>query len=499
MAVTRATHPHAPPATTGNYQFALIVLGCALVVRLATMAIFPLTDTTEARYGEIARLMLETGDWITPYFDYGVPFWGKPPLAFWLEAGSYGLFGVNEFAGRLPSLLATLASAACLYRFVREFWNRQAGLWAVVIFATSAVVFVNAGAILTDPFLAFGTTLSMVSLAMAARHSRSSWRYFFFVGLAIGLLAKGPIAVILVAGPVGIWVVLKNQWSVVWRAVPWFRGLFLTAVLTLPWYVAAELKTPGFIEYFIVGEHWKRFTEAGWQGDLYGSAHKRTLGTIWLYWLGASFPWGLVALWRFLPDALNKGGRSALFAAAMKTRTVYLLSWALFPMVFFTFAGNILWTYVLPALPALAVLLAVSITDATGTVGISRRLLTGSALIGTILLAAFVAYAQFDPSVVRTQKYLVQIFDARRQGTSPLLYVQDRPFSARFYTQGQARLSTVKELASNLAAGSVDAGFVVVPNHLRTNIEKLFPVPPDILFTSRRFTLYGLAPSPAPK
>lgn len=484
----------------------LVVLGCALVLRLVAMAIFPLTDTTEARYGEIARLMLETGDWITPHFDYGVPFWGKPPLAFWLEAGAYSIFGVNEFAGRLPSLLAILGSMACLYRFARDVWNRQVGLWALAIFATNAVVYVNAGAILTDPFLTFGTTLSMVSMAMALRHPRSAWRYLFFVGLAVGLLAKGPITLVLVAGPLGIWVILKNQWLAVWRAVPWVRGLCLTMALALPWYVAAELKSSGFVEYFIIGEHWKRFTEAGWQGDLYGSAHRRALGTIWLYWLGASFPWGLLALWRLRPGILSKAGRGTLVAAAMNTQTAYLLSWAVFPMVFFTVAGNILWTYVLPAMPAFAVLLAASMAGEAaggaagepGTRGKSRRLIAAFAWVAPAVLAAFVVFALVDPTIVRTEKYLVRAYDEHRQGTSPLVYIQDRPFSARFYTLGQARVSTVQDLVSDLATGSTETEFVAVPNHLKSEVERYLPAPPDIRFASGKFTLYGLARSAPP-
>src|SRR4051812_29206889 len=80
-----------------------------LLVRIVASVVVPLTDTTEARYGEIARKMLETGDWITPQHDYGVPFWAKPPLSTWLSAGSMKLFGVNEFAARLPSLLLGIA------------------------------------------------------------------------------------------------------------------------------------------------------------------------------------------------------------------------------------------------------------------------------------------------------------------------------------------------------------------------------------------------------
>src|SRR5690606_8346371 len=96
------------------------------------------------------------------------------------------------------------------------------------------------------------------------------WRYAFFIGLSIGLLAKGPLVLVLVGGPWLIWVLWPTTRRTAWQAVcalPWARGLLLTLMISLPWYIAAEIKTPGFLDYFIVGEHILRFIEPGWQGD----------------------------------------------------------------------------------------------------------------------------------------------------------------------------------------------------------------------------------------
>lgn len=87
---------------------AIFVLTVLLLCRLIANYFIPLNDSTEARYGEIARKMLETGNWVTPLHDYGVPFWAKPPLSTWLSAFSMKLFGVNEFAARLPELLLSI-------------------------------------------------------------------------------------------------------------------------------------------------------------------------------------------------------------------------------------------------------------------------------------------------------------------------------------------------------------------------------------------------------
>ena len=139
--------------------------------------------------------------------------------------------------------------------------------------------------------------------------------------------------------------------------MPWVGGTILLIVLVLPWYFAAEARTPGFLEYFFVGEHWMRFVHPGWAGDLYGSAHSRPRGTIWLFWVIAAFPWSLVFLYSL---ARNAAGYRRDFSTACDADgwILYLLLWTVFPMIFFTLAGNILWTYTLPGLPAFALLMA---------------------------------------------------------------------------------------------------------------------------------------------
>ena len=97
--------------------------------------------------------------------------------------------------------------------------------------------------------------------------------------------------------------------------------------LALPWYVMAEIRTPGFLQYFIVGEHFLRFVDPGWQGDLYGTAHKRPYGGIWLDWLLATMPWGLAGLWLFLrPGQDARCGPG--FVAGARSLRAYLLLWA---------------------------------------------------------------------------------------------------------------------------------------------------------------------------
>ena len=145
--------------TSRERRWLALCIVLVVVVRLATLGAYPLMDTTEARYAEIARKMLETGDWLVPQFDYGVPFWGKPPLSTWLSAAAMALFGVNEFAARMPSLLLVVGCGALVHALAALRGGPDQARWTLALFAATALVFVAAGAVMTDPALALGTTL----------------------------------------------------------------------------------------------------------------------------------------------------------------------------------------------------------------------------------------------------------------------------------------------------------------------------------------------------
>ena len=220
-----------------KYSYWLLALAAILLSRFVGMAIFPFADTTEPRYAEIARLMVETGDWITPWFEPGVPFWGKPPLSFWSQAAAIKLFGLSEFALRLPSWLATIGMVYLTWRLALQLWGSHVARWSALIFSSMALTYVSAGAVMTDAFLALGTTLSLVSFCLATQEQGFAWRWLFFLGLAIGLLAKGPLAAVLVGIPIVLWLLFRGGKLSDLKALPWLRGGLITAVLVLPWYV----------------------------------------------------------------------------------------------------------------------------------------------------------------------------------------------------------------------------------------------------------------------
>ena len=143
-----------------------------LAVRLVAMAAIPLNESTEARYGEMARKMLETGNWVLPMHDYGIPFLAKPPLWAWMSAASMGIFGVNAFAARLPALLLSIMTLGLVWLLALKRHGRGASIGAPLVLAASAGFFVAAGTVMTDPALAFSTTLVLASFWLAIRYEQ---------------------------------------------------------------------------------------------------------------------------------------------------------------------------------------------------------------------------------------------------------------------------------------------------------------------------------------
>lgn len=451
-------------STVPRLLYGLLVF--AFLARVLTLGLYPLTDNTEARYAEIARKMVETGHWLVPQIDYGVPFWGKPPLSMWLTAISYQLFGVNAFAARLPSLLLGLAVCFLAYHLGAQHRGREYGLRASIVVATSLLMLVSAGGVMTDPAMLLGTTLSMVGYWLALTTTSRRWGYLFFVGLAIGLLAKGPVATVLTLLPIGVWALLSGRVAESGRRLPWVAGGALLAVLVLPWYWAAERQSPGFLHYFIVGEHLQRFLVPGWKGDLYGVGHAYPRGTIWLYALLGTLPWSPWLIWQLL----RRGAVQAL--APLRGGdgwTLYLICWMLAPAVFFTFSRNILSTYFLPGLIGFG-LLAAQVWQAQAGSPAARRAGWLALVAPSLAVVLLVAWAQ---SGFQSQQDIVAAYRQSSAKDGALVYFRQRPSSAEFYSQGKAvRVDDAEAMRAYLAR--------LPRSYVATEVDALDLLPPDL-------------------
>jgi 4-amino-4-deoxy-L-arabinose transferase-like glycosyltransferase len=343
--------------------------------------------------------------------------------------------------------------------------------------------FLASGMVMMDMALVIGTTLAMRGFWNGLHgevERRGSERWLLFIGLGIALLAKGPVGVVLTGLPCGIWALVSGNLRTIWRDLPWIRGFLLTLLIALPWYVIAELRSPGFINYFIVGEHFHRFVTPGWEGDLYGTAHDYPYGTIWLFMMADVLPWTIlfpILAWQ------TRGAR--LDSAATKGESTpaswrnYLLLWAFMPAVFFTMAGNIIWPYVLPGLPALALLVGGWLSTRAKQNLVRTNLALGLT-ITTLLAVGFNVSMPFTGrSNDLAAKTLIEDYRSRDPKGLPLIYLGHRPFSAAFYSQGKALLektpeALIKRLESTPAYVAIRTSDLdYMPPALMNNLERL--------------------------
>jgi 4-amino-4-deoxy-L-arabinose transferase-like glycosyltransferase len=401
-----------------------------LIFRLVLTITIPLLDKTEARYAEIARIMQETNQWIVLQIDYGVPFWAKPPLSTWLSAGSFELFGVNEFASRFPSFLLSVILIIIAGKMVKKegFSFYLPGF----ILLTMPEFLVHTGVVSTDTSLEFCITIMMISFWKTMQsETKTYWNYVFFIALGFGLLAKGPLITVLTFPPLFLWCCLDLQrFKTIFSKFSIIPGILITAVIAVPWYYFCEQQSPGFFDYFIVGEHFKRFLEPGWKGDLYGSGHSQPKGMIWLLMFAFVFPWIQVVLYKLWKN------KSTIFKNSWVS---FLIVWAFWTPLFFTISSNILHTYLLPSAMPIMFLVVYFWEEFT-----RKKLLISVALFFPVVV--FIAYfglmatGKLD-SNLNSDKYLLENLKVTTGNKEvPVYYWKSKNYSGQFYTSGKAQV-----------------------------------------------------------
>lgn len=349
--------------------FALAAI--AILLLLCWLAFFNglgslgLTDKTEALFVEVAREMLERNDWVTPWWN-GERFFDYPVWGYWMVVGSFRLFGISEWAARLPAALA--ASAVVLGGFgLMLAWGEPGeplrqrlgrGLLAAGVLATSPGWIGWGRVATTDMFLSSAITLALFSFLLAHRHldrpaAARLGRIGFSVFSGIAVLAKGPVGLLLPGLVIVVFLSLTGQWPRWWRPGALLAMALLFAGVCLPWYVAAtQANGSVFVDGFLGFSNIQRFTNV-----LY-----RHPGPPWFY-----LPWVVVLLlpWSlFLPPALASlrfwrwcSWRRASSDPALELQ-LFLLVWLVVIVAFFSAAATKLPGYILPALPAGSLLVA---------------------------------------------------------------------------------------------------------------------------------------------
>lgn len=434
-----------PKSKTGAWTISrnLIWGGLALivVVRFLALGAYPLMDPTEGRYAEISREMATSGNWIVPQFEPGIPFWGKPPVTFWATAAAYTVFGFSEFSSRLPMFLFHLIAAGVMYRVARDYRGPEFALLSMAVLGTTALFYAYAGFVATDPSLLFCLTLAMSAFYFAMRsetRSGSMWfGYAFAAALGLTLLSKGLVGWVLIFASIGMWALWNGRVLDLFRRLPVVSGLVLSLIIAVPWHILCEQQSPGFLEYYVIGEHFKRFTEPEWTGDLYGDAHSYPRGMIWVFWFLTALPWSFL----FIVAAIKTiRSRKKLIENEWDS---YFLFWFLMPLVFFTFSRNIMFTYVLPIIPPFAILvtrLLISFRSEPSVPWFAGLRPLASVFFLVPVLFAIAAFTVI-PSVgdTRSQRDLIRHFDELNAANpGGLIYTDEMPYSGDFYSEGLA-------------------------------------------------------------
>tara|TARA_A100001015_G_C15037744_1_gene737423 strand:+ start:970 stop:2379 length:1410 start_codon:yes stop_codon:yes gene_type:complete len=416
-----------------------------VAIRMYFNGALPLMDKTEARYGEIARLMSETGNWITPQIDYGLPFWAKPPLATWASALFQSFFGSAELFVRLPYLIVMVVLAILIGKYRSEY--TQSVYLPGIILLTIPEFYLHAGVVSTDTFLCVSIALTMFGFWEALRkNAKAFWGYLFFMGIGIGLLAKGPIIVILTLPPIFVWALFTNNIKKAWAQLPWISGVLLLVAVSLPWYISAELRTPGFIDYFIVGEHFERYFNSEWRGDKYGFPKQQPLGMVWVFLIVFLLPWTLALI-----HLMVRKWKSLI----QDPWLLFLLLWSAWTPLFFTSSKSLIHPYILPSCIPVALL----ISHYWATIK-NKKLYAGTA-IGLPLLLFFVHLSGMAKPWYShtTDKFLISPLDQ----TKTIYALDTKSYSSQFYTRGKIKLIGLADLQTALNAQT--PFYIILSNH----------------------------------
>lgn len=385
---------HTPPANEaatirGNQvpvSWRWTVFGLAVLAVFCQLGTRGLNEPDEGRYAEIGREMVASGDWLVPRWN-GIEHLSKPPVTYWSIAASLKLFGVNEFAARLPAALAALGTLAAVYLLARSVWGERPALWAVLVLLTSLEFFAVARLITTDMILTCFVTWSVWWFWNWYTSADKRWRHivWFYVSLGLAMMTKGPVGVML-----PLFAVLAVRWRnphFRLRQMKWGRGAVIFLLIAAPWFVALAWRDPKLWRYFIVREVFERVATGQLGRD-----------KTWWYFLvvmaGGTWPWTPLLLslrrWRDPPQA-------------QKDFVRLCAGWVGWGLVLFTLSRSKLPTYVLPLYAPLAMLLGAVIArvkDRDDDPAAGGLWWYGVALIVTqiagVALATAVAHAQCD-------------------------------------------------------------------------------------------------------
>ena len=331
---------------------ALLLAGFCAFLFFYGLGQFGLIGADEPRYAQVAREMLERHDWITPTLG-GQSWLEKPPLYYWQAMMAYRMFGVSDWAARLPSAIDATLLVLAVYFFLRRF-RRGSEVDGALIAASCAGIAGYARAASMDMALTAAFTMGMLGWWAWRETGRRAYLAAFYGWMAIGTLAKGPVAPFLAGLVILVYAGVVRDLRVTLKTV-WLPGILLFCAVALPWYFAVQSRNPEFFREFIVEHNLGRFsknlyhhTEPFWY---YLPVTALALAP-WTVFTTAAFVRLLRGWWAKRKSILSSESEPEL------QFSIYLCCWLIVPVLFFSISQSKLPGYILPAIPAAALLLA---------------------------------------------------------------------------------------------------------------------------------------------
>lgn len=469
-----------------NLAILLALAGTLLFVGLGSIG---LTDRDEGRNAEAGREMLETGDWITPTFNYEPRFY-KPALVYWLMSGSYSLFGVNEFAARFPSALFGTILILIQYWFSVCWQAPHIGLFsALMLLLNIEMIGLNRMA-LTDSVLVFFTTTAQFAF-WAGFHGdgRRYWMWWFYAGMAIATLTKGPVGFIVPLITMILYLSFTRRWRQYWREGYPLLGTGLFLLLTLPWYGTMLA---------IHGSNYVTIAKAQTVGRFMAPMEGHGFGLFFyvpVLMLGF-FPWsallptsmyGCLRAWRAArrtgmppPQPASPG-----IGTAPNELELFATLWVVGSFVFFTLSSTRLQHYIAPLFPAAALLTATywhrSLVDpATKGVRAAIHLMMGLGFVLTLglssipwiysrlsdkMLKEFPSAGLLDPSAWDAGPYAAALVLLIGMAMVGYWGLHEQRRAGAFWAAG-ATLALVALIAIRLSLPLVNRYFIAPPQEL---------------------------------
>ena len=374
----------------------LLAAVCAFFF-LWRLAAFGLIGADEPRYAQVARAMLETGDWVTPRLG-GEAWLEKPPLYYWQALPCYRLFGVHDWAARLPSVADATILVFAVYYFLRRFHPGSALAGALMLASTAAMVG-YARAASMDMALSAAFALAMLAWYSWLRGGNRGLLLGFYGLIGLAMLAKGPVAAFLAVVMISLFAAVERNLKIVRDSLS-LSGILLFLVVGMPWYVLVQLRNPQFFRVFVLEHNLARF----------GTNMFHHPQPIWYYLPVTLLGWLPSTI--FVALALVWGVRQ--FKAGHRERGLdrFLVIWILVVVLFFSLSQSKLPGYILPAIPAGILLLASylenrSFQRAGPVLIVLEGLITTSLVFAALLLPYLVREHRFSWGAIAIPPLLV--------------------------------------------------------------------------------------------